>query len=368
MPCGRAAERPESACLPMSALLSPSHLVVLLLQMLATTTVADGVLFPAAVRVARDGTSPTELWAATKLAELLSLPLVRQQPSRKEESFVHDSSDDGGGDAILVGWGAATTWGGVAPATLSALRGDDSYLISVTDDGATVVIAAPQTSRRGSMNGIYAYLRALGFLFLTTNSTVVPKKPWGPPDGWLGAVHTFTPPLEYRDMDTSTAADLGRRHFVGSRAAQNFSIVWPPSNYSAALGLDGFFAFPPIPGGKQVSVVAAVTPPQPLTVSAGGCGVLSLADIVRGRRKQTGDGEASRMEGGRDTWQQPTTYCARASSRTQATAQAQGRTTHTHTIRLACLPTDRIQIGSCASQLTATVLCVQRTTRARWSR
>jgi hypothetical protein len=196
------------------------------------------------VKVVRDGASPTELWAATKLAELLSIPLVD----------THSGGGGSGGGAVLVGWGAATTLGGVTPAALSALGGDDSYLISVTNE--TVVIAAPKASSRGSMNGIYAYLRALGFLFLTRNSTVVPRKPWGLPDGWLGTVHTFTPPLEQRDMDTSTAADLGRRRFVGSRAAQNFSIFWPPSNYSAALGLDGFFAFPPIPGARQVSMVA----------------------------------------------------------------------------------------------------------------
>jgi hypothetical protein len=61
---------------------------------------------------------------------------------------------------------------------------------------------------------------------------------------------TYTPKLEQRDMDTSSAADLGRRRFIGDNRGNNFSIYWPPSNYSAAIGLNGFFAFPPV-GGRQ---------------------------------------------------------------------------------------------------------------------
>jgi hypothetical protein len=68
-----------------------------------------------------------------------------------------------------------------------------------------------------------------------------------PPAGW-DTPRTFTPPLEQRDMDTSTAADLGRRQFVGDKTGNNFSIYWPPSNYSASVGLDGFFAFAPVGG------------------------------------------------------------------------------------------------------------------------
>ena len=216
--------------------------------MLASTTsssssfLAQGRL-PNSVKVMSDG-SPTELWAAAKLAELLSLPLVQQRS-------VVGGAGPGSPAApeLLVGFGAATKLGGVPPTTLSALLGDDSFFMSTTDGGG-VAIASSATSQRGSMNGIYAFLRAVGFQFLPRNATVVPPKPWALPKGWSKAApHTFTPPLEQRDMDTSTAADLGRRHFIGDKhATQNFSIFWPASNYSAALGLDGFFAFPPVGG------------------------------------------------------------------------------------------------------------------------
>jgi hypothetical protein len=213
----------------------------------ATTTDAEPVAltppagFPASVVVFRNGTA-TELWAAAKLAELLAVPLV-QHPAGL--SAVEDS----GGPVALVGFQAATSLGGVAAATLSAgaLPGDDSYFLSAGDGGGVVIASTPR-SRRGTMNGIFAFLRAVGFAFLTSNATVVPPKPWAlPPAGW-DTPNTFIPPLEQRDMDTSTAADLGRRQFVGDHTCNNFSIYWPPSNYSASVGLDGFFAFPPVGG------------------------------------------------------------------------------------------------------------------------
>ena len=206
--------------------------------------------FPTTVNVMSDGT-PTELWAAAKLAELLSLPLVKQPATAVVASHTRDIAAD---SEILVGFSAATLVGGVTPATLSKLPGHDSYFMSTTAD-SSVVIASSANSRRGTMNGIYAFLRALGFQFLTRNATVVPARPWSLPDGWSTAVHTFTPPLEQRDMDTSTAADLDRTTRIPKNwtSLQNYSIVWPPSNYSAAVGLDGFFAFAPV-GGRAAQV------------------------------------------------------------------------------------------------------------------
>ena len=211
----------------------------------ANAVLGGGGFDPESVCVYRSGTA-TELWAAAKLAELLSVPLKYHTADEPTADFTAR------GGMALVGFDAATKLGGVAPAALSgtALPGDDSFYLSraraVPDSGA-VVIAASATSRRGTLNGVFAFLRLVGFDFLTGNATVVPPKPWSLPSSW-GEPRTFTPPLDMRDMDTSTAADLGRRAFVGDKTSNNFSIYWPPSNYSASVGLDGFFAFPPVGG------------------------------------------------------------------------------------------------------------------------
>jgi hypothetical protein len=192
--------------------------------------------FPSSVKVMSDG-SETELWAAVKLASLLSLPLVRAPPLAVAAAEVTVLSE------VLVGYGAATVLGGVPAARLSTL-GDDSYFLSTTDNGS-VAIASSAGSQRGSMNGIYAFLRVVGFRVLTHNATVVPAKPWSLPTEWAKVTHTFTPPMLERDMDTSTAADMGRRVFTNKRQ-NNETIYWPPSDYAAAVGLYGPSAFPPV--------------------------------------------------------------------------------------------------------------------------
>jgi hypothetical protein len=144
----------------------------------AATDAADAG-FPSSVVVFSNG-SATELWAAAKLAELLSIPLV-QHPAGLPTVTRRSSL----GPVALVGFQAATSLGGVPAASLSAdvLPGDDSYFLSVLtsgddDDDGGVVIASSASSRRGTMNGIFAFLRAVGFRFLTSNATVVPPKPW----------------------------------------------------------------------------------------------------------------------------------------------------------------------------------------------
>ena len=144
----------------------------------AATDAADAG-FPSSVVVFSNG-SATELWAAAKLAELLSIPLV-QHPTGLPTVTRRSSL----GPVALVGFQAATSLGGVPAASLSAdvLPGDDSYFLSVLtsgddDDDGGVVIASSASSRRGTMNGIFAFLRAVGFRFLTSNATVVPPKPW----------------------------------------------------------------------------------------------------------------------------------------------------------------------------------------------
>ena len=224
----------------MVLLLWPAPLA-LVLSVVGSVVTPVAAPFPSSVRVMSDG-SETELWAAAKLASLLSLPLVRAPPLAAAAAA--------GGAEVWVGYGAATVFGAVPAARLSAL-GDDSYFLSATD-GGSVAIASSAGSQRGSMNGIYAFLRVVGFRFLTHNATVVPAKPWSLPAEWAKVTHTFIPPMLERDMDTSTAADMGRRVFT-DKGQNNETIYWPPSDYAAAVGLYGRSAFPPVGNPMQVT-------------------------------------------------------------------------------------------------------------------
>ena len=154
--------------------------LLLILAPTAPSAATDaGAGFPSSVVVFSNG-SATELWAAAKLAELLSIPLL-QHPAGLPIVTRRSSS----GPVALLGFQAATSLGGVPASSLSVdvLPGDDSYFLSALtggddDDDGGVVIASSASSRRGTTNGIFAFLRAVGFRFLTSNATVVPPKPW----------------------------------------------------------------------------------------------------------------------------------------------------------------------------------------------
>jgi hypothetical protein len=183
------------------------------------TLKSDDHLLPC-VTVASNG-SETELWAAAKLSQTMSLPLI-YLPSAVLPS------------QIAVGHGAATALG-TPPSTLSAL-GDDAFFISVSD-GSSLVIASSATSARGSMNGVYEFMRMLGFKFLAANVTTVPKPPWNLPMSFTNV--TFDPPFHYRDISTSPVMDHSARD-------RNSNHV-----LSASMGLNGQYAQGPV-GGSPV--------------------------------------------------------------------------------------------------------------------
>jgi hypothetical protein len=207
---------------------------------------------PARIVVAADATE-AERWAAANLAGLLMLPA----PESSEAS-----GTTAGTGQIAVGHGAATALG-VRPATLASL-GDDSYLISSTALGVppgSVAIASSAHSARGTVYGVFAFLRALGFEFFAENATRVPN-PWPTK---LPAIHSiYTPSMESRNLVMASpgigsnydrkitpgncSAMAKAEHWRGgSCQGRNGSSWWRPGrNLSAALQLNGDFSFGPV--------------------------------------------------------------------------------------------------------------------------
>ena len=137
---------------------------------------------------------------------------------------------------------------GVDPEALKAL-GDDAYLVSAAASRGvprgSVAVASSAGSARGTMNGAFAFLRALGFEFLAQDETVRPPTPTLP----AALDVLYTPPFESRDMAAVPLAGPGgqrgpRLPFPPGRDLQQL-----PTNLSAALGFDGSMAFAPV-GGK----------------------------------------------------------------------------------------------------------------------
>jgi hypothetical protein len=223
--------RPSSAPSSSSRLLAATCLLVQ----------ARSSALPTRVTVAANG-SPTELWAADRLAEVLAIPLEHLDPSRAPAP----------GDAaqIAVGFGAATALG-IAPSTLSVL-GDDAFFIGTARGGSSIenedtinrgesgggsslVVASSTDSARGSMNGVFELMRMLGFRFLTENVTIAPKLPASLPPG-VTSGKVFSPPLVLRDMMTSPVTD----HSSINRLIR--------ANFSASLGLNGNYDQAPVGG------------------------------------------------------------------------------------------------------------------------
>ena len=116
---------------------------------------------PARIVVADDATE-SELWAADKLAELLVLP-------------TDNAIGTAGTAQIAVGYGAAAALGVPAGALLQL--DDDSFLVATTRwvPRGSVAIASSSHSARGSIHGVYTFVRALGFEFFAENVTRVPS-------------------------------------------------------------------------------------------------------------------------------------------------------------------------------------------------
>eukprot|EP01043_Picozoa_sp_COSAG02_P030271 COSAG02_NODE_1925_length_10344_cov_49.023231_1_plen_158_part_00 len=112
--------------------------------------------------VVADGATESERWAADRLANLLAIPM---------DNAVGVS----GTSQIAVGHGAATALG--VPAGELVELDDDSFFVSTTRwvPASSVAIASSTDSARGSIHGVYTFLRALGFEFFAENVTRVPS-------------------------------------------------------------------------------------------------------------------------------------------------------------------------------------------------
>jgi hypothetical protein len=145
--------------------------------------------FPRRIVVASVATQ-VERWSADRLADLLALPIVNGGNAAASTA----------GAQIAVGYGAAVTLG-VDPRTLATL-GNDACLVSANRSRGipigSVAIASNVGSARGTMNGAFAFLRALGFEFLAQDETV---KPAGQHLVLPSALDIWVdPPMESRDM------------------------------------------------------------------------------------------------------------------------------------------------------------------------
>ena len=153
---------------------------------------------------------------------------------------------------------------------------DDSYLVSTARGvpAGSVAIASSAGSARGSVHGAFAFLRALGFEFFAENVTRVPS-----PLPALPAIDTtYSPSFDSRDL-TMASRGIGSnedrihtdnppsfvgnctavakaKHWSGGRCQRHGTIWRPGRNLSAALGLNGGWAFGPVGG-----FLAASSPP-----------------------------------------------------------------------------------------------------------
>ena len=164
-----------------------------------------------------ENASQAETWSAHSLGHHLGAP-VRTAHTR----------DDVAAPVIAVGYQAAV-WAGLPPDRLESL-GNDEYLVTNSaskglSHGYLAVASSPH-SQRGTMNGIFALLRELGFEFFAAESSRVPAIPPQMPPVDLH----FSPPMFLRDIESSWETRS--------------------SNLSAALGLDGGSAFAPV-GGRE---------------------------------------------------------------------------------------------------------------------
>ena len=217
---------------------------------------ATATAFPRRVVVTPAATE-VERYAAARLADLLALPIV-------------DGGEDSLGDEatssaqIAVGHGAALALG-VKAGDLAAL-GDDAFLASTSHTRGvpvgSVAIASSATSARGTMNGAFAFLRELGFDFLSQDETVKPAgQPALPPDLDL----LFDPPMESRDMAAVPLSGPGGQRAKTPPGKCN---GWGPpgqgmmvqaTNISAALGFNGHSAFSPLSAGGKPAMQGGYT-------------------------------------------------------------------------------------------------------------
>lgn len=194
------------------------------------------------------GASEAELWAADRLASLLTLP---------------KGNPKAGIAQIAVGYGAAKAIG-VESVALDNLD-DDSYLISTSQSrgvpSGSAVVASSSRSARGSIYAAFDFLRALGFEFFAENVTRVPH----PMPSELPALDTLYSPsyvsrnlvmsspgigsnLDRRHVRTNNCSAVAKANHWTGGACEGKGIWRPGRNLSAALGLNGQFSFGPVGG------------------------------------------------------------------------------------------------------------------------
>ena len=148
---------------------------------------------------------------------------------------------------IAVGFGAASALGtSVVPSAIfqQLSQDDDAYFLALAP-GGSIALAAGRTSGRGAVNAVYGFLRdGLGIYILSHNVTDVP-----------------TGPLELQN------AAFNARVVVPSflhmaRAALPCSSDWAcESNFSGAMGFNGYFAHNPV-GKRDSPLHELYTPPR----------------------------------------------------------------------------------------------------------
>lgn len=205
---------------------------------------------PARIVVA-DNASESEVWAAGTLADVLRLPTHRRAMDNEAQ--------------IAVGYGAATAMG-VPPAVLASLD-DDAYFVSTSAQGVprgSVAIASSAHSARGTVYGVFAFLRALGFEFFAENATRIPN-PFPTTLPIVDAI--YSPSYESRNLVMASpgiGSNINRKQIPAGNCSAvaraegwhggqcqggNGSSWWRPgTNLSAALGLNGDFSFGPVGG------------------------------------------------------------------------------------------------------------------------
>jgi hypothetical protein len=173
------------------------------------------------VSVARDATPP-ERWAASELAAMLR-QVVCPPPaagSCRGPSLV-DASTAGAKAQLAVGH-QASTMAGLPESALKTLTGNESFLIRSLQSSSppSVAITGGATATRGTIYATTRLLEELGFVFLATDETVVPRCPTR--SAWTSSLNiTVTPTFEYRDCDASPNKNLTfdiRQHYNGASA------------------------------------------------------------------------------------------------------------------------------------------------------
>eukprot|EP01045_Picozoa_sp_COSAG04_P025163 COSAG04_NODE_3253_length_3005_cov_3.655540_5_plen_181_part_01 len=177
----------------MRALLLPLLLVVVSVE-------HGNPSFPRVITVAAGPENSTEHFAARLLAERLGTVL---HPTPRV--VVSKGPQQRGQAQIAVGHGAALAVG--VPASVLGSLGGDAYILTTKglSPPGSIAVGAAAASDRGSMNGVYALLRQLGFHDFAVNVSTRPTSTQLrlPPAGFERVVR---PAFEQREAMASGVA------------------------------------------------------------------------------------------------------------------------------------------------------------------